>query len=316
MLTDGAPARGRGSARGRDRAARARRPGRARDRLQRRAGQVDGRGRPRAGGQGDPRATGERFARPGPRAPPERSRARRRPAAVRIGARAAEEAPGHPPPSGRVGRRRRGSPRRSPRRRGGVHRRSGRRGRARGCARQARANLRGADAADRVDRREAELDEQIGSLLAGDENIDVQQIEPANALETLRPEPFDLGVVAVGRPRSASFALIREAATDEGLRELPLIAFVAGGLTKADRARLDAVAKSAVITIADSPERLVDRAALFLHRAEATLPIADPRAARPSANRRRAAARPQGARDRRRHPQRVRAHLDASSNAA
>ncbi|HUB03464.1 MAG TPA: response regulator, partial [Solirubrobacteraceae bacterium] len=117
-----------------------------------------------------------------------------------------------------------------------------------------------------------ELDEQIGSLLAGDEDIDVQQIEAATALETLRAEPFDLGVVAVGRPRSAAFALIREAATDEVLRELPLIAFVADSLSKADRARLDAAAKSAVITIADSPERLVDRAALFLHRAEATLP--------------------------------------------
>ena len=74
---------------------------------------------------------------------------------------------------------------------------------------------------------DGELDEQIGSLLAGDENIDVQRIELASALATLRQEPFDLGVVAVGRPRSASFALIREAATDEALRELPLIAFVA-----------------------------------------------------------------------------------------
>ena len=120
--------------------------------------------------------------------------------------------------------------------------------------------------------QDGELDEQIGSLLAGDENIDVQRIEPATALEILRQKPFDLGVVVVGRPRSASFALIREAATDEALRELPLIAFVADPLSKADRARLDAAAKSAVITIADSPERLVDRTALFLHRAEATLP--------------------------------------------
>ena len=117
-----------------------------------------------------------------------------------------------------------------------------------------------------------ELDEQIGSLLAGDENIDIRQIEPASALETLRAEAFDLGVVAVGRPRSASLGLIREAATDEVVRELPLIVFVGDALSKADRARLDAAAKSALITIADSPERLVDRAALFLHRAEATLP--------------------------------------------
>ncbi len=118
-----------------------------------------------------------------------------------------------------------------------------------------------------------ELDDQMGTLLSGDDNIDVQAIEPAAALEALRQEHFDLGVVAVGKSRSASFALIREAATDEALRELPLIAFVGESLSKADRARLDAAAKSAVITIADSPERLVDRAALFLHRAEATLPL-------------------------------------------
>ncbi|HUA06445.1 MAG TPA: HAMP domain-containing protein [Solirubrobacteraceae bacterium] len=117
-----------------------------------------------------------------------------------------------------------------------------------------------------------DLDDQIGDLLSGDENIEVQKIEPATALEALRAEPFDLGVVAVGRPRSKAFGLIREAATDDVLRELPVIAFVSEPLSKADRARLDALAKSAVVTIADSPERLADRAALFLHRAEATLP--------------------------------------------
>jgi signal transduction histidine kinase/CheY-like chemotaxis protein/HAMP domain-containing protein len=117
-----------------------------------------------------------------------------------------------------------------------------------------------------------DLDNRIGALLSGDENIDVQKIEPATALETLRAEPFDLGVVAVGRPRSKAFALIRDAATDDVLRELPVIAFVSEPLSKTDRARLDALAKSAVVSIADSPERLVDRAALFLHRAEATLP--------------------------------------------
>ncbi len=79
-------------------------------------------------------------------------------------------------------------------------------------------------------------------------------------------------MVAVGRPRSEAFALVREATTDERLRELPLIAYVQGSLSKTDRARLEALAKAAVITIADSPERLVDRASLFLHRAEATLP--------------------------------------------
>jgi CheY-like chemotaxis protein len=116
------------------------------------------------------------------------------------------------------------------------------------------------------------LDEATAGLLSGDENIALERIAPADALEVLRTGEFDLAVVAMGRPRSEAFALVREAATDPALRELPLIAYVQGSLSKTDRARLDALAKSAVIMIADSAERLVDRAALFLHRAEATLP--------------------------------------------
>ncbi len=146
----GDPARG--SARGRDRRARARRPRGARDRLERRSGEDDGRGRPRPRRQGDTGPACQRLARPGPRASPERGRARRRPAAARVGARTAQEAPGHPSPPGRAGRRRRGSPRRPPRRRGGVHRRSDRRHQPRHRARQTRADRRSPDPPDRADR--------------------------------------------------------------------------------------------------------------------------------------------------------------------
>jgi hypothetical protein len=47
---------------------------------------------------------------------------------------------------------------------------------------------------------------------------------------------------------------------------------VPGQLTKVRRARLDALAKAAVIAVVDSPELVADRATLFLHRAPATLP--------------------------------------------
>jgi signal transduction histidine kinase/CheY-like chemotaxis protein len=116
------------------------------------------------------------------------------------------------------------------------------------------------------------LEEQIRTLLAGDDHIEIARVEPSAALERLRQQSFDLGVVALGRGRGRASALIMEVATDEALRELPLIAFVDDSLGKTERARLDALAKSAVITIADSPERLVDRATMFLHCAEATLP--------------------------------------------
>src|SRR5581483_9854444 len=62
------------------------------------------------------------------------------------------------------------------------------------------------------------LDEATASLLSGDENIALERIAPADALKVLRTGEFDLAVVAIGRPRSEAFALVREAATDLSLR--------------------------------------------------------------------------------------------------
>ena len=119
-----------------------------------------------------------------------------------------------------------------------------------------------------------EVDEQIRTLLAAGERVELERIDPQRALAAMREEPFDLGVVIVGprRGESAPFELLRDVASDEVLRERPLIAYAPGKLPKAERARLDALSKGAVITVADSPERLADRTALFLHRVEATLP--------------------------------------------
>jgi signal transduction histidine kinase/CheY-like chemotaxis protein/HAMP domain-containing protein len=121
---------------------------------------------------------------------------------------------------------------------------------------------------------EGELDEEITELLAGGDHVELERIAPDGALAILHDQTFDLGVVVVGRRRGEStrVELLRDVATDEVLRERPLIAFVPGKIAKAERARLDALSKGAVITVADSPERLADRAALFLHRVEATLP--------------------------------------------
>jgi signal transduction histidine kinase/HAMP domain-containing protein/DNA-binding response OmpR family regulator len=121
---------------------------------------------------------------------------------------------------------------------------------------------------------EGEVDDELTALLGGGDQVELERIDPDGALASLHDRPFDLGVVVVGRPRGEStrFELLRDVATDEALRERPLIAFVPGKLAKAERARLDALSKGAVITVADSPERLADRAALFLHRVEATLP--------------------------------------------
>jgi CheY-like chemotaxis protein len=118
----------------------------------------------------------------------------------------------------------------------------------------------------------AELDDRLTTLLSGGGDVQLVRIDPREALPGLRSEPFDLGVVTVDNGNPEAFSLLRDVATDPVLRELPLIVYVSEELAKAERARLEALSKAAVISVVDSPERLVDRAAVFLHRAEAALP--------------------------------------------
>ncbi len=113
---------------------------------------------------------------------------------------------------------------------------------------------------------------EVTDLLTDGDRVELERLRPPEALAALRSGRFDLGVVVVGRNGEQAIGLLRDVTTEEKVRELPLIAFLAGKLPKTERARLDALSKAAVITVADSPERLVDRAALFLHRVEAQLP--------------------------------------------
>ena len=117
--------------------------------------------------------------------------------------------------------------------------------------------------------------------------------------------------MVVGEPPRDTLELLREVTADEDLRERPMIAYLPAELPNADRARLDALSKTAVIAVADSPERLVDRAALFLHRVEAQLPTPTRRMLGALRTGDAPLQGKQGAGHRRRHPQRVRAHLDA-----
>jgi CheY-like chemotaxis protein len=103
-------------------------------------------------------------------------------------------------------------------------------------------------------------------------DVEVALVDAGEGAIALRAAPYDLAVMAIDGLQVDAFATLRELLTDEALRDLPLIAYVPGGLTKLQRARLDALAKAAVIAIVDSPELLADRATLFLHRAQATLP--------------------------------------------
>ncbi len=119
---------------------------------------------------------------------------------------------------------------------------------------------------------DADLFDQVAAVLGSGDEIELAWINPADAVSAVHARPYDVGVVVVDPHQTDRLAFLHDLGADETLRELPLIAFVQRELSKTQRARLDALSKSAVITVADSPERLAAQAALFLHRAEATLP--------------------------------------------
>ncbi|HET7047176.1 MAG TPA: HAMP domain-containing protein [Solirubrobacteraceae bacterium] len=123
-----------------------------------------------------------------------------------------------------------------------------------------------------IEEQDERLEEETLELLGGGDNIELERIDAQDALGRLRSEPFDLAVVVVGEQPAHTIELLREVAVDEALRERRMIAYLPSKLSNTDRARIDALSKTAVMAVADSPERLVDRAAVFLHRVEAQLP--------------------------------------------
>ncbi len=117
-----------------------------------------------------------------------------------------------------------------------------------------------------------EVDSQLLGLLDGGDGLEVHDVDPKAAAMAVRSGNFDLALMVVGSAAEARVALLRDWTTDDRLRELPTILFVTDTLPRAERARLDALAKTAVMSVVDSPERVAERAALYLHRVEANLP--------------------------------------------
>jgi CheY-like chemotaxis protein len=117
-----------------------------------------------------------------------------------------------------------------------------------------------------------ELDQQACDLLRAAAGEELDQVDGADGPEALRERDYDLAVVVVDERRAQAIALLLEISSDPALRERPVVAYVRRKLPKPDRARLEALSKSAAMTVVDSPERLVDRATLYLHRVEADLP--------------------------------------------
>ncbi len=92
------------------------------------------------------------------------------------------------------------------------------------------------------------------------------------ALQSLRERAFDCCVVDLRLPDMSGFDLLDQIRSDAALREVPVVVFTGKELNADEEARLRVAAKSVVLKDVQSPERLFDETALFLHRVVSELP--------------------------------------------
>ena len=94
----------------------------------------------------------------------------------------------------------------------------------------------------------------------------------AEALDTLLDRPFDCCVLDLRLPDMSGFELLDKLQREPGLREVPIVVFTGKALSGEEERRLHTAAKCVILKNVESPERLLDETALFLHRVIADLP--------------------------------------------
>ncbi len=110
--------------------------------------------------------------------------------------------------------------------------------------------------------------------LLGHDDIDVTVISTGEeALEALEESAFDCVVLDLRLPDMSGFEVLGKLGESPALSELPVVVFTGKELTAEEDARLRTLARSVVVKGVESPERLLDETALFLHRIVADLPV-------------------------------------------
>jgi CheY-like chemotaxis protein len=111
------------------------------------------------------------------------------------------------------------------------------------------------------------------SELLGHDDIEIIPADTgASALLQLRDINIDCVVLDLKLPDMSGFELLESIRDDEALRDLPVVVFTGRELTPDEDAKLHTMARSVVVKGVESPERLLDETALFLHRVVGDLP--------------------------------------------
>jgi len=92
------------------------------------------------------------------------------------------------------------------------------------------------------------------------------------ALAAMRDQAFDCVVLDLRLPDMTGFDLLQRMHAEPTLAAVPVVVFTGKELSSEEQAQLKLMAKSIVLKDVQSPERLLDETALFLHRVVTDLP--------------------------------------------
>ena len=112
----------------------------------------------------------------------------------------------------------------------------------------------------------------ITELLGHDDIEIVTSSTGADALDTLRENPCDCVVLDLRLPDMTGFEVLEHIREDSSLSDVPVVVFTGRELSAEEDAQLHTMARSIVVKGVESPERLLDETALFLHRVTTELP--------------------------------------------
>ena len=114
----------------------------------------------------------------------------------------------------------------------------------------------------------------ITQLLGHDDIVIETVASGTEALHALRTRGADCVVLDLKLPDMSGFEVLENIRDDEALSDIPVVVFTGRELSAEEDAQLHSMARSVVVKGVESPERLLDETALFLHRVASELPPA------------------------------------------